>query len=126
MNNIQELLEKSQQMLFLWDIKDIQDFLPELIVGFEKLDYEAAKIENDYDLYRIERYEYRKKKKKLWEITRTEKEIEIESKKDALKQFGDKLLWKKVAQHYKLNIDQLSQRKIDLQVENKNMRQAGL
>lgn len=126
MNNIQELLEKSQQMLFLWDIKDIQDFLPELIVGFEKLDYEAAKIENDYDLYRIERYEYRKKKKKLWEITRTEKEIEIESKKDALKQFGDKLLRKKVAQHYKLNIDQLSQRKIDLQVENKNMRQAGL
>lgn len=126
MNNIQELLEKSQQMLFLWDIKDIQDFLPELIVGFEKLDYEAAKIENDYDLYRIERYEYRKRKKKLWEITRTEKEIEIESKKDALKQFGDKLLWKKVAQHYKLNIDQLSQRKIDLQVENKNMRQAGL
>ena len=47
---IQELLEKSQQMLFLWDIKDIQNFLPELIVGFEKLDYEAAKIENEYDV----------------------------------------------------------------------------
>lgn len=123
---IQELLDKSQQMLFLWDIKDIQNFLPELIVGFEKLDYEAAKIENDYDLYRIERYEHWKKKKKLGEINRTEKEIEIESKKDALKEFGDKLLWKKVAQHYKLNIDQLSQRKIDLQVENKNMRQSGL
>lgn len=126
MSKIEELLEKSQQMLYLWDIKDIQNFLPELIVGFEKLDYEAAKIENSYDLYRIERYEYWKKKKKLWEINWTEKEIEIESKKDALKEFGDKLLWKKIAQHYKLNIDQLSQRKIDLQVENKNMREAGL
>lgn len=126
MSKIEELLEKSQQMLYLWDIKDIQNFLPELIVGFEKLDYEAAKIENSYDLYRIERYEYWKKKKKLWEISWTEKEIEIESKKDALKEFGDKLLWKKIAQHYKLNIDQLSQRKIDLQVENKNMREAGL
>ena len=123
---IQELLKKSQDMLFLWNIKDIQNFLPELIVGFEKLDYEAAKIENAYDLYKIERYEYWKKKKKLWEITRTEKEIEIESKKDALKKYGDQLLWKKIAQHYKLNIDQLSQRKIDIATENKNMREAWL
>lgn len=123
---IQELLKKSQDMLFLWDIKDIQNFLPELIVGFEKLDYEAARIENEYDLYKIERYEHWKKKKKTWEISRTEKEIEIEAKKDALKEYWDKLLRKKIAQHYKLNIDQLSQRKIDLQVENKNMREAGL
>ena len=123
---IQELLKKSQDMLFLWDIKDIQNFLPELIVGFETLDYEAAKIENDYDLYRIERYEYWKKKKKLGEINWTEKEIEIESKKDALKKYWDQLLWKKVAQHYKLNIDQLSQRKIDIATENKNMREPGL
>ena len=64
---IQELLKKSQDMLFLWDIKDIQNFLPELIVGFEKLDYEAAQIVNAYDLYKIERYEHWKKKKKLWE-----------------------------------------------------------
>lgn len=123
---IQELLKKSQDMLFLWDIKDIQNFLPELIVGFEKLDYEAAKIENEYDLYKIERYEYWKKKKKTWEISWTEKEIEIESKKDALKKYWDQLLWKKVAQHYKLNIDQLSQRKIDIATENKNMREAWL
>jgi hypothetical protein len=35
-----------------------------LIAEFEKLDYEAAKIEIEYDLYKIERYEYWKKKKK--------------------------------------------------------------
>ena len=120
------ILEQSQTLLHIWTLKEIQDFIPLLIAEFEKLDYEAAKIEIEYDLYKIERYEYWKKKKKTWEIKRTEKEIEIEAKKDALKKYGDQLLWKKIAQHYKLNIDQLSQRKIDIATENKNMREAWL
>lgn len=120
------ILEQSQTLLHIWTLKEIQDFIPLLIAEFEKLDYEAAKIEIEYDLYKIERYEYWKKKKKTWEIKRTEKEIEIEAKKDALKKYWDQLLWKKIAQHYKLNIDQLSQRKIDIATENKNMREAGL
>lgn len=121
-----DILKQSQTLLHIGTINEIKDFIPVLVAEFEKLDYEASKIEIDYDLYRIERYEYWKKKKKAWEIQRTEKEIEMESKKDALKQFWDKLLWKKVAQHYRLNIEQLSQRKIDLQVENKSMREAWL
>lgn len=120
------ILEQSQTLLHIGTIKEIQDFIPLLIAEFEKLDYEAAKIEIEYDLYKIERYEYWKKKKKTWEIKRTEKEIEIEAKKDALKKYWDQLLWKKIAQHYKLNIDQLSQRKIDIATENKNMREAWL
>ena len=120
------ILEQSQTLLHIWTLKEIQDFMPLLVAEFEKLDYEAAKIEIEYDLYKIERYEYWKKKKKTWEIKRTEKEIEIEAKKDALKKYWDQLLWKKIAQHYKLNIDQLSQRKIDIATENKNMREAGL
>lgn len=121
-----DILKQSQTLLHIGNIEDIKNFIPMLVAEFEKLDYEASKIEIDYDLYRIERYEYWKKKKKAWEIQRTEKEIEMESKKDALKEFWDKLLWKKVAQHYRLNIEQLSQRKIDLQVENKSMREAWL
>ena len=121
-----DLLKQSQTLLHIGNIDEIKNFIPLLVAEFEKLDYEASKIEIDYDLYRIERYEYWKKKKKLGEIQRTEKEIEMESKKDALKEFWDKLLWKKVAQHYRLNIEQLSQRKIDLQVENKSMREAWL
>ena len=120
------ILEQSQTLLHIWTLKEIQDFIPLLIAEFEKLDYEAAKIEIEYDLYKIERYEYWKKKKKTWEIKRTEKEIEIEAKNDALKKYWDQLLWKKIAQHYKLNIDQLSQRKIDIATENKNMREAWL
>lgn len=120
------ILEQSQTLLHIGSIKEIQDFIPLLVAEFEKLDYEASKIEIEYDLYRIERYEYRKKKKKAWEISWTEKEIEMESKKDALNKYWDKLLWKKTAQHYRLNIEQLSQRKIDLAVENKSMREAWL
>ena len=120
------ILEQSQTLLHIWTLKEIQDFIPLLVAEFEKLDYEADKIEIEYDLYKIERYEYWKKKKKTWEKKRKEKEIEIEAKKDALKKYWDQLLWKKIAQHYKLNIDQLSQRKIDIATENKNMREAGL
>lgn len=50
----------------------------------------------------------------------------MESKKDALKRYGDMLLNRKVVNHYKLNIEMLSQRNIDIAVENKNMREAGL
>jgi uncharacterized Zn finger protein (UPF0148 family) len=49
---------------------------------------------------------------------------EMEAKKEALKKYGDQLLWKKLANHYKLNIEMLSQRRIDLAVENKALREA--
>lgn len=121
-----DLLVKSQQLLKTWTEKDIKEFLPELIIWYEKLDFDTAVIEQQYDLYKIERYEHYKKMKWEWKIKWTEKEIEIESKKDALKKYWDQLLWKKIAQHYKLNIDQLSQRKIDIATENKNLRQSWL
>lgn len=121
-----DLLVRSQQLLKTWTEKDIKEFLPELIIWYEKLDFDTAVTEQQYDLYKIERYEHYKKMKWEGKIKWTEKEIEIEAKKDALKKYWDQLLWKKIAQHYKLNIDQLSQRKIDIATENKNMRQSGL
>ena len=58
-----DLLVKSQQLLKSGSDKDIKDFLPDLIVGYETLDADAGKTELNYDLYRIERYEHRKAKK---------------------------------------------------------------
>lgn len=121
-----DLLVKSQQLLKTWSKEDIKEFLPDLIAAYEKLDYDSAQAELNYDLYRIERYEHWKAKKNKWEIKRTDKEIEMESKKEALKKYGDQLLWKKISNHYKLNIEQLSQRKIDIDVENKALREASL
>ena len=121
-----DLLVKSQQLLKSWSDKDIKDFLPDLIVWFEKLDTDAGKAELDYDLYRIERYEHRKARKNKWELKRSDKEIEMEAKKEALQKYWDQLLRKKIANHYKLNIEMLSQRIIDIAVENKNLREAWL
>ena len=50
----------------------------------------------------------------------------MESKRECLKKYGDMLLNKKLVNHYRLNIEMLSQRNIDIAVENKNMREAGL
>ena len=121
-----DLLEKSIQLMKVWSMEDIQEFLPELIQAYEKLDKDVWQAELNYDLYRIERYEHWKAKKNKAEIKRSDKEIEMEAKKEALKKYWDQLLWKKIAGHYRLNIEQLSQRKIDLAVENKSLREAWL
>lgn len=121
-----DILEKSQNLLMIWDAKDIQDFLPFIVAEYEKLDMAVAKAELAYDLYKIERYEHRKIKKKKWEIKWSDKEIEMEAKKEALQKYGDMLLNKKIVNHYKLNIEMLSQRNIDIAVENKNLREAWL
>ena len=121
-----DLLEKSIHLMKVWSMEDIQEFLPELIQSYEKLDKDVWQAELNYDLYRIERYEHRKSKKNKWEIKRSDKEIEMEAKKEALKKYWDQLLRKKISSHYKLNIEQLSQRKIDLAVENKSLREAWL
>lgn len=120
------ILAKSQRLLKVGSAKDIQDFLPELVSAYEKLDMEVAQTELEYDLFKINRYEYYKWRKTRGEIKWSDKEIEMESKKDALKRYGDMLLNRKVVNHYKLNIEMLSQRNIDIAVENKNMREAGL
>lgn len=120
------VLQKSQRLLKVGSAKDIQDFIPDLVSAYEKLDMEVAQTELEYDLFKINRYEYYKWRKTRWEIKWSDKEIEMESKKDALKRYGDMLLNRKVVNHYKLNIEMLSQRNIDIAVENKNMREAGL
>ena len=120
------MLEKSQRLLKVGSAKDIQDFLPELVAEYERLDMVVWRAELDCDLYRIERYQYWKKRKVLWEIKWSDKEIEMEAKKEWLKKYWDTLLNKKLVNHYRLNIEMLSQRNIDIAVENKNLREAWL
>lgn len=54
------VLQKSQRLLKVGSAKDIQDFLPDLVSAYEKLDMEVAQTELEYDLFKINRYEYYK------------------------------------------------------------------
>ena len=59
----ESILDKSIRLLKVGSAKDIQEFLPDLVREFEKLDMMVGKAELESDLYRIERYEYWKKRK---------------------------------------------------------------
>lgn len=120
------ILDKSIRLLKVGSAKDIQDFLPDLVREYEKLDMMVGKAELESDLYRIERYEYWKKRKVLGDVKWSDKEIDMESKRECLKKYWDMLLNKKLVNHYRLNIEMLSQRNIDIAVENKNLREAWL
>ena len=121
-----DLLVKAKQLLKTWNKDDIQDLLVDMTTRREQLDYDSAKTEIEFDLYRIERYEHYKKLKVDGKIKRTDTECDKESKKDALVKYWDQLLRKKIANHYKENIDQLKQRKIDISTRDKELREAWL
>lgn len=58
------MLEKAQKILQVGSVVDIQNFIPQLIQTYCKLDMEQAKLEKSYEIYRIERYVELKKEKK--------------------------------------------------------------
>jgi len=116
------MLEKAQKILQVGSVSDIQNFLPQLIQAYCKLDMEQAKLEKSYEIYRIERYVELKKEKKEKKNSYSDKDIDIISKKNALDRYWDYILNKRVVAHYKMYITELSQRKIDLQVLDKAMR----
>ncbi|HPC34686.1 MAG TPA: hypothetical protein PLP73_03400 [Candidatus Absconditabacterales bacterium] len=116
------MLEKAQKILQVGSVSDIQEFMPQLIQAYCKLDIEQATLEKSYEIYRIERYVELKKKKKEKKNSYSDKDIDIISKKQALDKYGDYVLNKRIVAHYKMYITELSQRKIDLQVLDKAMR----
>ena len=121
-----DLLVKSKELLRTWSKDEIKDFLIDITTAWEKLDYDAGKTEIEYDLYRIERFEHYKRLKNEWRMNWSDTICDKEAKKDALKKYGDQLLWKKIVKHYEENIDQLKQRIIDINTINKEQREAWL
>lgn len=116
------MLEKAQKMLKTWSVEDIQNFLPDFVNEYCKLDNECAVMEKSYEIERIKQYVELKKEKKAKENTYSDKDIDIISKKNALDKYWDYVLNKRVVSHYKLYIEELRQKKIDLQVMNKALR----
>jgi len=81
------MLEKAQKILQVGSVSDIQEFMPQLIQAYCKLDIEQATLEKSYEIYRIERYVELKKKKKEKKNSYSDKDIDIISKKQALDKY---------------------------------------
>ena len=116
-----EILEKADKLLRTGSSEDIQNFLPEIVATYCKLDDMNAEMETDLDRIRISEYVRLKKQKKDWGNTYSDKDIEILAKNKALATYDKLEVDKKAVAHIKLYIDQLTQRKIDLAVQNKNL-----
>lgn len=120
----QDLLEKADKLLRVWSIEDIQDFLPDLIYAYCQLDDKCTKADFLLEQMKISEYVKLKAQRQGGYNKYTENEMNTLSKQKAMDTYWeDAILWKKVVMHYKMYIDQLSQRKIDLAVINKNMRE---
>lgn len=117
------MLEKADKILRTGSVADIQDFIPDLVNEYCKIDTQAQEQENAYEIERIRLYVKLKKEKKAKKNTYSDKDIDVIAKEWAIKKYWDHTLNKKLAQHYKLYIQELSQKKIDLQVLNKAMRE---
>lgn len=116
-----EILEKADKLLRSGSSEDIQNFLPEIVATYCKLDDMCADNETNLDRIRIQEYVRLKKQKKDWGNTYSDKDIEILAKNKALATYDKLEVDKKAVAHIKLYIDQLTQRKIDLAVQNKNL-----
>jgi hypothetical protein len=80
-----------------------------------------AENETNLDKVRIAEYIRLKKQKKDGWNSYSDKDIEIIAKNKALATYDRLEVDKKAVAHIKLYIDQLTQRKIDLAVQNKNL-----
>lgn len=116
------MLVKADKILRTWSVEDIQNFLPDLVNQYCTLDIEATTKEKNYEIERISQYVWLKKDKKEKKNKYSDKDIDVISKKTALDKYWDYVLNKKIISHYKLYIEELRQRKIDLQVMNKALR----
>ena len=115
------VLEKADKLLRSGSSEDIQNFLPDIVATYCKLDDMNAENETNLDKVRIAEYVRLKKEKKSWKNSYSDKDIEILAKNKAIQTYDRLEVDKKAVAHIKLYIDQLTQRKIDLAVQNKNL-----
>ena len=120
MNNI---LEKADKLLRLWTVEEIMDFIPELLLFYTEIDDRNAENEINLDWIEAEEYIRLKKQKKDWLNNYSDLDINKLSKNKARKTYDRLPADKKIADHCKLYLEHLKQRKIDLQAIDKKTRE---
>lgn len=121
MSRMENILDKADKLFRSGSSEEIQSFLPEIVATYCKLDDMNAYNETNLDKIRIAEYIRLKKQKKEWGNSYSDKDIEVIAKNKALSTYDQLEVDKKTVAHIKLYIDQLTQRKIDLAVQNKNL-----
>ena len=120
MNNI---LDKADKLLRVGTVEDIMEFIPELLLFYTQIDDRNAENEINLDWIEAEEYIRLKKQKKDWGNSYSDLDINKLSKNKARKTYDRLPADKKVAEHCKLYLEHLKQRKIDLQAIDKKVRE---
>ena len=120
MNNI---LEKADKLLRLWTVEQIMEFIPDLLLFYTEIDDRNAENEINLDWIEAEEYIRLKKQKKDWMNSYSDMDINKLSKNKARKTYDRLPADKKIADHCKLYLEHLKQRKIDLQAIDKKTRE---
>ena len=120
MNNI---LEKADKLLRLWTVEEIMEFIPDLLLFYTEIDDRNAENEINLDWIESEEYIRLKKQKKDWLNNYSDLDINKLSKNKARKTYDRLPADKKIADHCKLYLEHLKQRKIDLQSLDKKTRE---
>lgn len=120
---MQDILERADHLMRKWTVEDIMDFMPDLLLFIVKVDDQNA--ENEINLDGIEDAEYirLKTQKKKWLNSYSDMDINKLSKHKARQTYNRLPADKKVAEHCKMYMEQLKQRKIDLQSLDKKIRE---
>lgn len=119
-------LETADKLLRVGSSDDIREFLPDLIIEKNRLKSEAKALKFKADYFRDKKF-IELKRDKIAGVTKfTEKDIEKICSTATKDKFWDIDLRLAIVGYYEEYIAQLSQRKIDLAVDNKNYREAGL
>jgi len=120
-----DYLKQADKLLRVGSSDDIREFLPDLILEKNRLKGEAKAAKYQYDYYIRHKY-IELKKEKLNGHKYSEKDIDNIVKAMAQDKFGDVDSLLSKVWDYEDYVNQLSQRKIDLAVDNKNYREAWL
>ena len=118
-----DILQKADKLLRLWTVEDIMEFIPELLLFYTEIDDRNAENEINLDWIEAEEYIRLKKQKKDWLNSYSDMDINKLSKNKARKTYDRLPADKKIAEHCKLYLEHLKQRKIDLQAIDKKTRE---
>ena len=118
-----DILQKADKLLRLWTVEQIMEFIPDLLLFYTEIDDRNAENEINLDWIESEEYIRLKKQKKDWLNNYSDLDINKLSKNKARKTYDRLPADKKVAEHCKLYLEHLKQRKIDLQAIDKKTRE---